>query len=89
MTGEGPAAIRRVLDTTSPGVPIVPFMSRGATDSRFLRAAGIAAYGFSTIATSEADARRAHGVDERIPLASVRPGIEFLHRLVLDLAAAR
>ena len=89
MTGEGPAAIRRVLDTTSPGVPIVPFMSRGATDSRFLRAAGIPAYGFSTIATSEADARRAHGVDERIPLASVRPGIEFLHRLVLDLAAAR
>jgi acetylornithine deacetylase/succinyl-diaminopimelate desuccinylase-like protein len=87
MTGEGPTAIRRVLDTTSPGVPIVPFMSRGATDSRFLRAAGIPAYGFSPVATSEADARRAHGVDERIPVASVRAGVEFLHRLVLELAA--
>lgn len=89
LDGPGPAALRRVLDATSPGVPIVPFMSRGATDSRFLRAAGIPAYGISPIATSEADARRAHGVDERIPVASLRTGVEFLHRLVLDLAGAR
>ncbi len=89
LEGEGPAAIRRVLAEIAPGVPIVPFMSRGATDSRFLRAAGIPAYGMSPIATTEADGRRAHGVDERIPVASLRTGVEFLHRLVLDLAATR
>ncbi len=88
LDGEGPAAIRRVLDAMWPGLPIVPFMSRGATDSRFLRAAGIPSYGISPIATTESDARRAHGVDERIPLASLRPGVEFFHRLVLELAAA-
>ncbi|MBI3770697.1 MAG: M20/M25/M40 family metallo-hydrolase [Deltaproteobacteria bacterium] len=87
LDGPGPAALRRVLDAMWPEVPIVPFMSREATDSRFLRAAGVAAYGLSPITTTEADGRRAHGVDERIPVASLRTGVEFLHRLVLDLAA--
>jgi acetylornithine deacetylase/succinyl-diaminopimelate desuccinylase-like protein len=41
------------------------------------------------IALTESDARRAHGVDERIPVASLRPAIEFLYRLVLELAAKR
>ena len=61
----------------------------GAPRERSSRAAGIPAYGMGPIATTEADARRAHGVDERIPVASLRFGVEFLHRLVLDLAAAR
>lgn len=89
LDGEGPTAVRRVLDAMWPGVPIVPFMSRGATDSRYLRAAGIPAYGISPIATTELDARRAHGVDERIPVVSLRTGVEFFHRLVLELAAER
>jgi acetylornithine deacetylase/succinyl-diaminopimelate desuccinylase-like protein len=89
LEGPGPAALRRVLDATWPGVPVVPFMSRVATDSRFLRAAGIPAYGLNPIAMTEADGRRAHGVDERIPLASLRRGVEFLDRIVLELAAAR
>jgi acetylornithine deacetylase/succinyl-diaminopimelate desuccinylase-like protein len=87
IDGEGPGAIRRVADGLWPGVPLVPFMSRVATDSRFLRDAGIPSYGLSPLATTEADARRAHGVDERIPLASLRTGAEFLHRLVLEIAA--
>ena len=89
LAGPGPATLRRVLDVMAFAVPVVPFMSRGATDSRFLRAAGVPAYGLSPIAMTEADGRRAHGVDERIPVASLRRGVEFLDRLVLDLAAAR
>jgi len=72
-----------------PAAPVIPILSLGGTDSRFLRARGIPTYGLSPIALTEADARRAHGVDERIPLASLRAGIEFFHRLVLELAAAR
>lgn len=85
---DGPVldATRAVTPEIWPGVPIVPFMSRGATDSRFLRAHGVAAYGLGPIAVTEADARRAHGIDERIPEASLRPGVEYLYRLVIALA---
>jgi acetylornithine deacetylase/succinyl-diaminopimelate desuccinylase-like protein len=89
LDGPGPAAIRAVAQAMWPGAPIVPFMSRGASDSRFLRAAGIAAYGLSPIALSEADGRREHGVDERIPAGALRPAVECLHRLVVALAARR
>jgi acetylornithine deacetylase/succinyl-diaminopimelate desuccinylase-like protein len=89
LEGPAPAAIAAVVGRMWPGLPIVPFMSRGATDSRFLRAHGIPAYGISPIPIREADARRAHGVDERIPADGLRTGVEFLHRLVLELAEAR
>lgn len=86
VDGPGPKAIRAVLDRHWPGLPIIPTLSRGATDSRFLRAAGINAYGFSPLPLTEADGRRAHGVDERIPVASLRTGVEILHQLILELA---
>jgi acetylornithine deacetylase/succinyl-diaminopimelate desuccinylase-like protein len=89
VEGEGPEAIRKIASETWPAAPVIPILSLGATDSRFLRAAGIAAYGLNPIALTEDDARRAHGVDERIPVASLRPGLEFFHRLVLEIAAAR
>jgi acetylornithine deacetylase/succinyl-diaminopimelate desuccinylase-like protein len=87
LEGPAPAAIAAVAGQLWPGIPVVPFMSRGATDSRFLRAAGIPAYGIDPIPMTDADARRAHGVDERIRADGLRTGIEFLHRLVLELAA--
>jgi acetylornithine deacetylase/succinyl-diaminopimelate desuccinylase-like protein len=87
LEGPAPAAIAAVAGELWPGIPIVPFMSRGATDSRFLRARGIPAYGIGPIPLTEADARRAHGIDERIPAGGLRTGIEFLHKLVLELAA--
>lgn len=84
--GEVPAAVQKVSAELWAGAPVIPMMSRGATDSRFLRMKGIASYGISPIATTEADGRRAHGIDERIPAASLRPGIEFFHKLVVELA---
>ncbi len=88
LDGPAPAAIAKVAGQMWPGLPVVPFMSRGATDSRFLRARGIPAYGISPIPVTDADARRAHGIDERIPGGGLRTGVEFLHRLVLELAAS-
>lgn len=89
VDGPAMAGIEKTIRGFWPGLPIVPFMSRGATDSRHLRAAGIAAYGLRPFATSEEDGRRAHGIDERIPADSLRPGVEFLHALTLELAGAR
>jgi acetylornithine deacetylase/succinyl-diaminopimelate desuccinylase-like protein len=86
LEGPAPAAIAKVAQAIWPGLPIVPFMSRGATDSRFLRTRGVAAYGISPIPLTDDDARREHGGDERIPDWGLRTGVEFLHRLVVELA---
>jgi acetylornithine deacetylase/succinyl-diaminopimelate desuccinylase-like protein len=80
-------AIQKMVGETWPGTPVIPYMSRGATDSRFLRAAGMVAYGLNPIPALEADGSRAHGIDERISAAGLRTGVEFFHRLVLNLAA--
>jgi acetylornithine deacetylase/succinyl-diaminopimelate desuccinylase-like protein len=71
-----------------PGVPVVPSMSTGATDSRFLRNAGIAAYGVSGLFLGPDDAR-AHGLNERMPVKSLYGGYEFLYRLVKTLGGGR
>ncbi len=86
LDGPVPEAVRTVADALWPGVSVIPIMSTGATDSRFLRARGVAAYGLGPIPMAEADVRRAHGIDERIPAAGLRPGVEFFYRLVMALA---
>jgi acetylornithine deacetylase/succinyl-diaminopimelate desuccinylase-like protein len=85
LDGPLPAAVRKAAEGIWPGTPIIPLFSLGATDSRFLRGRGVAAYGLNPIALTESDARRAHGVDERVPIASLRPGLEFFYRLASNL----
>ena len=69
-----------------PDVPVVPVMSTGATDGRYLRSANIPTYGVSGIFGDMNDVR-AHGRDERIKVKSFYDGQEFLYRLVKELSA--
>ncbi|HTO07058.1 MAG TPA: M20/M25/M40 family metallo-hydrolase [Myxococcota bacterium] len=71
-----------------PGVPVVPTMSSGATDSKYFRLAGIPAYGLSGIFV-DIDDVRAHGRDERVGVKQFYEGQEFLSRLVTALAASK
>ena len=68
-----------------PGIPVIPSMSTGATDSRFLRAIGIPTYGHSGLA-GDIDDNRAHGRDERVLVKSFFDGQEYLYRLVKMLS---
>ena len=68
-----------------PGVPLVPTMSAGATDSRFLNNAGIPTYGISGM-FNEPETSGVHAVNERLPVRSLYEGQEFLYRLVKALA---
>lgn len=79
--------LRALIGQMWPGVPIMPFQSLGATDSRFLREIGIKTYGMSALPMTEEDGRRAHGIDERIPSTSLRVGVEFFYKLLIALAA--
>ena len=83
-----PALMKPIEDITSalwPGVPVMPIMSSGATDSLYLRSAGIPMYGVSGLFT-DIDDVRTHGKDERLRQSSLFEGQEFLYRLVKRLA---
>jgi acetylornithine deacetylase/succinyl-diaminopimelate desuccinylase-like protein len=87
----GPEVMRVIEDTTRslwPSLPVIPLMSTGATDSLYLRRAGIPMYGASGI-FGDIDDVRAHGKDERLGVASLYEGQEFLYRLVKALSGMR
>ena len=64
-----------------PGVPVVPMMSNGYTDSTFLTAVGIPAYGVPG-AWGDPDGNGAHGLNERIEVRSVYVGRDYLFDLI-------
>jgi len=68
-------------------VPVIPTMSTGATDSRFFRTKGVAAYGVSGLFSDPTVDARAHGRDERMRIQSYYEGQEFLWRLTKALTA--
>lgn len=89
--GLPPPAFLAVVDQVSrrhfPEVPVVPVMSSGASDGRFLRAAGTPTYGVSGL-FGDVDDVRAHGRDERLAVQSFYEGQEFAYQLVRALASS-
>src|SRR5262249_7254841 len=74
------STIERTWAEIWPGVPVVPFMSPGASDGSYLRNAGIPTYGHAGLEI-DLDDVRAHGKDERIAKKSFFEGGEYLYRL--------
>lgn len=70
------------------GVPVIPTMSTGATDGRFLRAAGIPTYGVSGVFSSPGETN-AHGRDEKLRIKSFYDGLDFLYQLVKMISTAK
>jgi acetylornithine deacetylase/succinyl-diaminopimelate desuccinylase-like protein len=71
-----------------PGVAVIPTMSAGATDCRFLTPAGIPCYGVSGM-LSDGATSNAHGLNERIRVQTLLEGREFLYRLTKTYAGGR
>jgi acetylornithine deacetylase/succinyl-diaminopimelate desuccinylase-like protein len=78
---------RKLAAEMYPGLPIVPIMSTGATDSIYLSAAGIPTYGVPGV-LYEYDGGGIHGLNEHIRVSSVMKGREYLYRLIRLYAAA-
>lgn len=87
LTPEVLEPVERITAALWPGVPVVPTMGIGATDSLYFRQAGIPMYGVSGI-FFDVDDVRAHQPDERIPVRSFYEGQEFMLRLVRELTTA-
>ncbi|MEA2996087.1 MAG: hypothetical protein QOG74_1636 [Alphaproteobacteria bacterium] len=81
-------AVERLTAQMWHGVPVIPTMSAGYTDSRWLRNAGIPAYGVSGL-FSDPGRNGVHGLNEQIGVKELFAGKEFLYRLVKTLAVKR
>ena len=78
------AAVRKAVDTISPDLPLVPYMSPGASDGMHFRKAGIPVWGVSS-AFIRAEDNFAHGLNERFPKKSFNEGLEFWTLLLKEL----
>ncbi len=68
--------LRTVTQEMWPGLPVIPTMSTGASDSIITMGAGIPSYGISGMGV-DFDDDRAHGRDERIRTEAFYQGVEF------------
>lgn len=79
------AAVADAVHARAPGLPIVPTMEAGATDSMHFRALGVPSYGVSSVFMKPSD-DFSHGLDERLPVATLAPGVRQWDALLRDLA---
>ena len=88
LNTDGFRALEHAQQKVFPGVPTIPIMQVGATDSAQLRARGVAAYDVGTV-LSQDDQRRIHGNDERVEIAGFGKFVEFLYVTTVELAGAK
>jgi acetylornithine deacetylase/succinyl-diaminopimelate desuccinylase-like protein len=80
------AAYTKAVQTLHPGMPIAPEMSTGASDARPFRVAGIPVYGVGGEWVRVPIDMRAHGKDERLPIAALDDGVKHWMILVQEMA---
>ncbi len=76
--------IDQVVKEALPGAKTIPFLLPATTDARYLRPRGVVVYGFDPMLPGEHVA--AHGVDERVSLASLGFGLKVLQEVVVRVA---
>jgi acetylornithine deacetylase/succinyl-diaminopimelate desuccinylase-like protein len=79
-------AIARSIHARYPGVPLTPYLESGGTDGLIYRSAGIPTWASSGMFIKP-DEMFAHGLNERLPVASFYAAIEHVHDLALALSA--
>ena len=79
------AAVTKAVQARHPGIPVSPYQESGGTDGIYLRAAGIPTYGVGATFIRNSDVF-AHGLDERIPVASFYDGLEHWYVLLKEIA---
>ncbi|HEX4846693.1 MAG TPA: M20/M25/M40 family metallo-hydrolase [Novosphingobium sp.] len=79
------AAVERAIGRTYPGVAIIPSQSSGATDSMWYRALGVPSYAASPTFSKDSE-DFAHGLNERVRLSNIRPGLVYYLSLFTDLS---
>ena len=80
------AAFAKAVTTLHPGMPISPEMSTGASDARPFRVVGVPVYGVAGAWVRVPTDLRAHGKDERLPVAALDDSVMHWKIMLQELA---
>lgn len=80
------SAYTEAVHRAHPGVAIIPGMSAGATDGANFRAVGIPVYGVDGTWIVSPEDERAHGRDERLPVAALGQNVDHWAYMIGKLA---
>ncbi len=83
------ANIARTVQQVNGPIPVLPYLTTGATDLRHFRAKGITAYGFFPIRLPKEEHMRMHSINERLSVQSLEEGQECMNAIVRFLAGYR
>jgi acetylornithine deacetylase/succinyl-diaminopimelate desuccinylase-like protein len=75
-------AIAQVAAEQNPAGLVIPRMIGGFTDAHWFRELGIVSYGFVPRSVAREDARRVHGIDERVRIDTLVRSIELMLEIV-------
>jgi carboxypeptidase PM20D1 len=78
------AAVKKALEASYPGTPIIPAQASGASDSMWFRYHRVPSYGAAPLFIKASD-QFSHGLNERTPIADIGPAIDYYLSLVPDL----
>jgi acetylornithine deacetylase/succinyl-diaminopimelate desuccinylase-like protein len=81
-------ALTQTLHRREPAALITPYLTPGATDSRFFRAAGMKAYGFMPMLLNNRELSRIHSTDERVSIENLRWGMQVVFETLVELDKA-
>ena len=73
--------VEQVTHKLWPGIPVLPVMGVGASDGKYLRAAGMPTYGISGVFL-DVDDFRMHGKDERIRVDDFYDGLDYNYEII-------
>lgn len=78
------AAVKSAVAKRAPGLPVLPLQEAGATDSMHFRAHGIPSFGVGPVFMKPGEIY-AHGLNERVPVATIDPGVVWWENLLKTL----
>jgi len=80
-------ALVEAAGVMAPDAVVTPMMSTGGTDGAALRAKGIPTYGILPLPMAVEDELRMHDDNERVPVAALGWGAEYLYRVLFIVAS--
>lgn len=79
------ASAKAIRKAWGKNIAVVPTQASGASDSMYYRRLGIPSYGASPLFTKDSE-EFSHGLNERVRLSNIRPGLTYYLSLITDLS---